>query len=142
MRDADDADAVPLQLPDEQADEPRVTGTGENYIHPRLRCIKGTMLGNRPMADWIAQYSTSHQHPVNRLCHTLGIPMIVVAILMGLGGFLVPSLWIPAAVIFVIGWVLQFIGHYFEGERPEFFKDWRFLFVGLRWWLAKISGKA
>ena len=100
------------------------------------------MLGNRPMSDWIAQYSTSHQHPVNRLCHTFGIPMIVVAILMGLGGFLMPSLWIPAAVIFVIGWVLQFIGHYVEGEAPEFFKDWRFLFVGLRWWLAKISGRS
>ena len=44
--------------------------------------------------------------------------------------------------VFLLGWILQFIGHYFEGEPPEFFKDWRFLFVGLGWWLAKISGKA
>ena len=80
------------------------------------------MLGNRPMSEWVAQYATSHQHPVNRLCHTFGIPMIVVSILMALAGFFMPSLWIPAAVIFVIGWVLQFIGHYFEGEPPEFFK--------------------
>ena len=103
---------------------------------------KGRMLGNRPMSEWVAQYATSHQHPVNRLCHTLGIPMIVVSLLMAIAGFFIPSLWIPAAVIFVIGWILQFIGHYFEGEPPEFFKDWRFLLVGLRWWLAKISGKA
>ena len=94
------------------------------------------------MSDWIAQYSSSHQHPVNRLCHTFGIPMIVLAIVMALAGFAMPSLWIPAAVIFVVGWVLQFIGHYFEGEKPEFFKYWRFLFVGLRWWFAKLSGKA
>jgi uncharacterized membrane protein YGL010W len=51
-------------------------------------------------------------------------------------------LWWPALAVFIVGWVLQFIGHYVEGEPPEFFKDWRFLFVGLRWWLAKISGKA
>jgi len=100
------------------------------------------MLGNRPMSDWVAQYSTSHQHPVNRLCHTFGIPLIVVSILMAIAGFIWSSLWIPAAVVFVVGWVLQFIGHWFEGEPPEFFTDWRFLFVGLRWWLAKISGKA
>lgn len=100
------------------------------------------MLGNRPMSDWVAQYSTSHQHPVNRLCHTFGIPLIVISIVMALAGFAWPSLWIPAAVVFVVGWVLQFIGHWFEGEPPEFFKDWRFLFVGLRWWFAKVRGKA
>ena len=39
-------------------------------------------------------------------------------------------------------WVLQFVGHYYEGKPPEFFHDWRFLLVGLRWWLAKIKGRA
>jgi hypothetical protein len=29
-----------------------------------------------------------------------------------------------------------------EGQPPEFFKDWRFLFVGVRWWMAKMSGRA
>jgi uncharacterized membrane protein YGL010W len=41
-----------------------------------------------------------------------------------------------------VGWILQFVGHYFEGKAPEFFHDWRFLLVGLRWWLAKIRGRA
>ena len=94
------------------------------------------------MSEWVAQYATSHKHPVNRLCHTLGIPLIVISILMALAGFVVPGLWWPALGVFLFGWILQFIGHYFEGEPLEFFKDWRFLFVGLRWWLAKISGKA
>jgi uncharacterized membrane protein YGL010W len=40
------------------------------------------------------------------------------------------------------GWILQFVGHYYEGKPPEFFHDWRFLLVGLRWWLAKIRGRA
>jgi hypothetical protein len=27
-------------------------------------------------------------------------------------------------------------------ESGFFFHDWRFLLVGLRWWLAKIKGRA
>ncbi len=100
------------------------------------------MLGNKPMAEWIAQYALSHQHPTNRLLHTLGIPMIVASIAMGIVGFAVPSLWPAAGALFVLGWVLQFVGHAFEGKPPEFFRDWRFLFVGVRWWLAKMSGRA
>jgi len=100
------------------------------------------MLGNRPMADWVAQYSLSHQHAVNRWLHTFGIPMIVVSLAMGAASFALPALRVPAIVLFVAGWVLQFIGHAFEGKPPEFFKDWRFLFVGLRWWIAKLSGRA
>ena len=46
------------------------------------------------------------------------------------------------AALFVVGWIFQFVGHAFEGKPPEFMKDWRFLFVGVRWWLAKVQGKA
>jgi hypothetical protein len=37
---------------------------------------------------------------------------------------------------------LQFIGHAFEHKAPEFFHDWRFLLVGVRWWVAKMRGQA
>ena len=47
-----------------------------------------------------------------------------------------------ALALFVVGWTLQFVGHYIEGKPPEFLHDWRFLLVGLRWWLAKIRGRA
>jgi uncharacterized membrane protein YGL010W len=98
------------------------------------------MLGNRPMTDWVAQYSLSHQNAVNRWMHTFGIPMIVVSLLLGVASIGVPGLRQPAFGLFIAGWVLQFVGHAFEGKAPEFFQDWRFLFVGLRWWLAKVSG--
>jgi uncharacterized membrane protein YGL010W len=52
---------------------------------------------------------------------------------LGVTGF-----WRIPLALFVIGWVQQFAGHAVEGKPPEFFKDWRFLFVGLRWWLAKV----
>jgi uncharacterized membrane protein YGL010W len=100
------------------------------------------LVGGRTSEQWIAQYATSHQHPVNRLCHTLGIPLIVISI----GWFAIA--WITSwplllpVTLFLIGWALQFLGHAFEGKRPEFFHDWRFLFVGLRWWVAKMRGRA
>jgi len=100
------------------------------------------MLGNRTSEQWVAQYASSHQHPVNRACHTLGIPTIVLAVALFVASILVHRLWMLAAALFVVGWILQFIGHAFEGKPPEFFHDWRFLFVGVRWWWAKMRGKA
>jgi uncharacterized membrane protein YGL010W len=100
------------------------------------------MLGGRPWSEWIAQYSLSHQHPVNRFCHTLGIPLIALSIPLVLVAIVVPGLWPVPLTMFIVGWVLQFVGHAFEGKPPEFFHDWRFLFVGLRWWIAKIRGRA
>jgi uncharacterized membrane protein YGL010W len=54
----------------------------------------------------------------------------------------VHGLWKAALLLFVVGWIFQFAGHWFEGKPPEFLRDWRFLFVGLRWWAAKIRGRA
>jgi len=36
--------------------------------------------------DWIARYATSHRHPVNRLLHTIGIPMIAARNAIACGG--------------------------------------------------------
>jgi uncharacterized membrane protein YGL010W len=99
------------------------------------------MLMGRTSDEWVAQYAKSHQHPVNRFCHTIGIPMIVVSLLLLIGTVFVEGLWLLSLSLFVVGWILQFVGHWFEGKPPEFFRDWRFLFVGLRWWMAKMSGR-
>jgi uncharacterized membrane protein YGL010W len=100
------------------------------------------MLGGRSWDHWVAQYSQSHQHPVNRFCHTLGIPLIVISLPLFVVALLTSSFWPVPLTLFVIGWIFQFVGHAFEGKPPEFFQDWRFLFVGLRWWVAKIRGRA
>jgi len=100
------------------------------------------VLGNRTSEQWIAQYSTSHQHPVNRLCHTFGIPLILISIAIFVISIFRHHLWYYALALFVVGWIFQFVGHAFEGKPPEFFQDWRFLFVGVRWWWAKIRGRA
>jgi uncharacterized membrane protein YGL010W len=102
----------------------------------------GPMLGGKSWDDWIAQYALSHQHPVNRACHTLGIPLIAVSLPLFAATIVFPRMWPVPAALFVLGWIFQFVGHAVEGKPPEFFHDWRFLLVGLRWWIAKISGRA
>jgi omega-6 fatty acid desaturase (delta-12 desaturase) len=95
------------------------------------------MSSNRTSDEWIDQYSRSHQHPVNQFCHMIGIPVIVGALVLAAVGA-----WRLALVVFVVGWIFQFVGHAFEGKPPEFFSNWRFLLVGLRWWVAKIRGRS
>jgi uncharacterized membrane protein YGL010W len=100
-----------------------------------------TMLAGRTWEQWVSQYAQSHQHPVNRVCHTIGIPLIAAAIPLIAVSFFARGFWIVPAIMFVTGWVFQFVGHWFEGKPPEFFRDWRFLLVGLRWWAAKVRGR-
>ena len=42
-------------------------------------------------------------------------------------------MWLICAVIFIIAWIGQFIGHHIEGKKPSFFEDLQFLFVGPAW---------
>jgi uncharacterized membrane protein YGL010W len=110
------------------------------------------MLGNKPMSQWVEEYGHSHQHPINRVCHAFGIPMIAVSVVLaivigtanvvGQAGSWTSTAWLVGGALFVCGWVLQFVGHAVEGKPPEFFRDWRFLFVGLRWWLTKVVGRS
>ncbi|MEO8346346.1 MAG: Mpo1-like protein [Betaproteobacteria bacterium] len=41
-----------------------------------------------------------------------------------------------AAVVFVLAWIGQFIGHQIEGKKPSFFEDIHFLLVGPAWLLG------
>ena len=100
------------------------------------------MLGGRTWEEWISRYSQSHRHPINRFCHTLGIPLIALSLPLFPVALFIPGFWPVPVVLFIVGWVLQFAGHVVEGKPPEFFHDWRFLLVGLRWWVAKMQGRA
>ena len=97
-------------------------------------------MGGKTWDEWIDEYSQSHQTKINQITHKIGIPMIAVSILLILPSIFFAGVWKISLGLFVIGWILQFIGHYFEGKPPEFMKDKRFLLVGLRWWFAKLRG--
>jgi uncharacterized membrane protein YGL010W len=72
----------------------------------------------------------------------VGIPLIVLSLPLLLVAVWVNGLWPFAVGMFLVGWGFQFLGHAVEGKPPEFLRDWRFLFVGLRWWIAKVRGRA
>lgn len=89
--------------------------------------------------SFLERYKEDHTHPINHVTHAIGIPMIVVSVVVFFFN------WKWGAGLFVVGWVLQFIGHMFEGKMPSFFKNPIFLLVGPLWWVQKtvkaIQGK-
>ena len=93
-----------------------------------------------PMDAWVDRYEKSHQNPINRVFHTFGVPMIAVSIPLFLIAPLVRGFWKIPLSLFTAGWICQVLGHIIEGTPPEFLKDWRFLLVGLRWWLRVLRG--
>jgi uncharacterized membrane protein YGL010W len=94
----------------------------------------------RSREEWIASYERSHRNPFNRLCHFVGIPLITGSLLLFVLVIFYPALGWPPTTLFVTGWLLLFAGQAVVGTRPEFMNDWRFLFVGLSWWFAKVRG--
>jgi uncharacterized membrane protein YGL010W len=101
--------------------------------------LSRTIFRDVPVDTWIDRYETSHQNPVNRVFHAFGIPMIAVSIPLFLLAPLIRGFWKIPLSLFTLGWICQFLGHAVEGKPPEFLKDWRFLLVGLRWWLRTIG---
>src|ERR1700752_406074 len=83
--------------------------------------------------DLIAIYKAKHQHPLNRLSHSIGIPMIVVSLPLFLFN------WRWALLLFTVGWILQFVGHAIEGNQPAFFKNPVYLLVGPLWLLRRAA---
>jgi uncharacterized membrane protein YGL010W len=50
------------------------------------------------------------------------------------------SIWLSFSLgLFVVGWVLQFIGHYYEGKKPAFVDDIVGLFVGPLFVVAEVG---
>ena len=49
-------------------------------------------------------------------------------------------LWI-AAVVFIVAWIAQFVGHRIEGRKPSFLTDLTYLLIGPAWVLAKLYRK-
>ncbi|HZC35168.1 MAG TPA: Mpo1-like protein [Chthoniobacterales bacterium] len=102
--------------------------------------VRGIVFGDTPVGEWVERYELSHRHPLNRALHTLGIPLIVLSVPLFLFSAFIRGFWRVPLSLFTLGWICQFAGHTVEGKPPEFMKDWRFLLVGLRWWLNKVFG--
>jgi uncharacterized membrane protein YGL010W len=120
-----------------------------------------------------ADYAAFHTTAGNKACHSFGIPIIALASfallarvpLVALGGFeltlaevaiaLIVGYYLtldatgrfiaplPAVGLFVVGWILQGVGHWvYEKNSPAFFRNFVHLAVGPLWILAKAIGRA
>ncbi|GKT24589.1 Mpo1-like protein [Acidovorax sp. SUPP3334] len=70
-----------------------------------------------------------------RLDGRYGIAMaLVLAAMLAVGQWLAAqstALWLGAGLgLFIVGWVIQFVGHYYEGRKPAFVDDLAGLIVG------------
>jgi uncharacterized membrane protein YGL010W len=84
--------------------------------------------------DFLANYKAKHQHPLNRLTHSIGIPMIVISLPLFFFN------WRWALALFIVGWILQFVGHAIEGNQPAFFRNPVYLLVGPLWLVKRMFG--
>ena len=44
--------------------------------------------------------------------------------------FLFDNILLISIVTFILGWTMQFIGHFIEGKKPSFFEDIQYLLIG------------
>ena len=84
--------------------------------------------------SFMENYRAKHQHPLNKLTHAIGIPMIVVSLPLFLWD------WRWALALFVLGWAFQFLGHAIEGNQPAFFRNPVYLVVGPLWLARRALG--
>lgn len=83
--------------------------------------------------EYLDAYPLYHRHPVNKALHMVGIPIII------LGGLMLFSrYWLPGLVLFTLGWMGQFVGHWIEGSRPAFTGSPVFLFAAPIWYLREV----
>ena len=71
----------------------------------------------------------------------IAVSLVVLRCVYLLDQFHFLTLWQVSALLFVLAWVGQFIGHNIEGKKPSFFKDVQFLLVGPAWLLHFIYRK-
>ncbi len=77
-------------------------------------------------------YRLMHQHPLNKLTHAFGIPLVMASVAWPAwvwfdeGRFA----WQAWLALGAAGWALQLLGHRIEGNRPAFLRDLNQLVIG------------
>jgi uncharacterized membrane protein YGL010W len=66
------------------------------------------------------------------------LAVVMFSIIYRLDAALTFPLWRLFAVVFIVAWIGQFIGHEIEGKKPSFFKDLQFLLIGPAWLMADV----
>lgn len=87
-------------------------------------------------------YDATHQDPVNRALHTVGIPMIVGGLLGMMAAPRYTPPWWVANGSWTFGWALNFLGHgVFEKDAPAFAEDPLAFIAGPVWDFVRIRDR-
>jgi uncharacterized membrane protein YGL010W len=86
------------------------------------------------LGDYMARYDHEHTTVGNKVLHALGIPIIFAGILL-----LILTDWRMGLTFFVAGWVMLFLGHRIEGNKPAFFQGPIYFLVGPLWVAKEIK---
>jgi uncharacterized membrane protein YGL010W len=93
-----------------------------------------------PLANWgtLALVAGSIYYFAMSRALGLGMLLFVAIVLLCVAGLdaLPWPLPLSCITLFVVAWIGQFIGHYYEGKRPSFFKDVQFLMIGPLWLMS------
>jgi uncharacterized membrane protein YGL010W len=90
------------------------------------------------LQNLLDQYGKAHRDPRNKICHKIGIPLIIVSLIaLLIQGWNLEWAWWA----FGIGWAFQFVGHAFERTWPEFMRNPIFLVIGPIYFVNEISKK-
>lgn len=65
-----------------------------------------------------AYYLNEHRHPLNRMTHMFGVPLLVVSAVLAL----ITLSWKIFVVGWTVGWIIQIFGHRIEGNKPALLK--------------------
>jgi uncharacterized membrane protein YGL010W len=76
---------------------------------------------------FLDDYKRDHQHPINQLSHVIGVPLIFISLAVMFFNLVV------GIGLFVLAWIIQFIGHAFEGKAPSLVRNPKFLLGGPVW---------
>ncbi|MCQ8850486.1 DUF962 domain-containing protein [Alteromonas stellipolaris] len=99
-----------------------------------------------PVPDFIADFNVTWAHilaiPILfyyfKLSGPIGAAMTLLTIAcfggINLIAYYGVNVWLFCLSLFIVMWILQFIGHKIEGKKPSFLEDLRFLLVGPAWW--------
>jgi len=110
-----------------------------------VRRVNSRRVPDTPMPsdnhDWVLEkYEAEHRHPVNRVLHAVGIPVI----LLSTAALISP--WQPLGLsrkaslaVLAAGWGLLLAGHAVEGNRPAILRTPTAPFSALRWWARGLS---
>lgn len=77
-------------------------------------------------------YRLMHQHPLNKLTHVFGIPLVLASVAWPAWVWFAHGRfdWQAMLALGAVGWTLQLLGHRIEGNRPAFFRDLNQMVIG------------